>query len=129
MKSIILGVAAAMVSAGVALADPVEGTWQTQPDEGSFAHVAIAPCGANMVCGKITRTFNDGGEYKSPNIGKTLVIDMVPQGGGKYEGKVWQPAKDRIFMGKMTLAGDRLQLAGCVAGGLICKKQTWARVN
>ncbi|MEQ5868400.1 DUF2147 domain-containing protein [Sagittula sp. NFXS13] len=122
-------VAAVALSAGAALADPVEGVWQTQVDDGSFAYVKMAPCGGPKVCGVIARTFNDAGEYKSPNIGKQLVIDMVPQGSGKYEGKVWQPSKDRIFMGKMTLNGDRLQLAGCVAGGLICKKQTWARVQ
>ncbi|MFW2587678.1 DUF2147 domain-containing protein [Sagittula sp. SSi028] len=121
--------AAAVFAAGAALADPVEGVWQTQPDEGSYAHVKMAPCGGGKVCGKITRTFNNSGEYKSPNIGKTLVINMQPQGGGKYEGKVWQPAKDRIFLGKMALNGNRLQLSGCVAGGLICKNQTWARIQ
>lgn len=121
-------VAALGLFAAAAQADPVEGVWQTQPDEGSYAHVTMAPCGAKF-CGVISRTFNASGEYKSPNIGRKLVIDMAPQGGGKYKGQVWQPSKDRIFMGKMDLAGDRLQLAGCVAGGLICKKQTWARVK
>ncbi len=37
---------------------------------------------ARNFCGKIARTFKDGAEYDSPNKGKTLVIDMAPQGDG-----------------------------------------------
>jgi uncharacterized protein (DUF2147 family) len=111
-----------------ALADPVLGTWQTQPDDGAFAHVVMAPCGA-AICGTIARTFNETGEYRSPNIGKTLVIDMKPQGGNKYAGQVWRPSNDKVYTGKIELDGDRLSLAGCVAGGLICSRQTWARVK
>jgi uncharacterized protein (DUF2147 family) len=114
--------------AGPAAADPVEGIWQTQPDAGSYAHVRIGPCG-DKFCGVITRTFKDGGEYKSDNIGKMLVINAEPQGGGKYGGKVWQPSTDRVYLGKLQLSGNSMQLAGCVAGGLICKKQTWRRVQ
>lgn len=119
---------AAALLAGPALAEPVLGTWQTQPDDGAYAHVQMAPCGG-AICGKITRTFNASGEYRSPNIGKTLVIDMKPQGGGKYAGKVWRPSNDKVYTGKIELKGDRLSLAGCVAGGLICSSQTWARVK
>ncbi|RKF14863.1 DUF2147 domain-containing protein [Roseovarius spongiae] len=129
MKKIALAAAAAMMAAGTALADPVEGVWQTQPDDGKFAHVRMAPCGPAF-CGKIVRAFKDGGnEYKSPNLGKTLVIDMKPEGGGAYKGRVWRPSNDKIYLGKMQLNGDRLALRGCVAGGLICSKQTWVRVK
>ncbi|MFY1706637.1 DUF2147 domain-containing protein [Tritonibacter scottomollicae] len=129
MKQMIATLAVSLGLAGAALAaDPAEGTWKTQPDDGSYAHVAIAPCGS-AVCGTIARTFNDSGEYKSPNLGKTLVIDMVPQGGGAYEGQVWRPSNNKIYIGKMDLNGDSLRLRGCVAGGLICSKQTWTRVK
>lgn len=116
------------LAAGAAQADPLEGTWQTQEDEGAYAHVVIAPCGPNF-CGKIARSFKDGKEYKSENQGKTLVIDMAPQGGGKYDGQVWRPSNNKIYSGGIELNGDTMRLAGCVAGGLICKKQTWTRVK
>ncbi|WP_305971205.1 MULTISPECIES: DUF2147 domain-containing protein [unclassified Mameliella] len=116
------------ILAGAAAADPIEGVWKTQPDDGSYAHIVMGPCGGK-ICGKIARTFNAGGEYTSPTKGKTLVIDMVPQGGGKYEGKVWRPSNDKIYLGKMTLNGSSLKLRGCVAGGLICSAQTWRRVQ
>ncbi|WP_415182294.1 DUF2147 domain-containing protein [Phaeovulum sp.] len=112
----------------VATADPIEGLWQTQADDGAFAHVKIAPCGANY-CGVIARTFNDGGEYKSENLGKKLVIDMAPKGGGKYKGRVWRPSNNKIYLGKIDLSGDKMKLAGCIAGGLLCSKQNWQRLK
>jgi uncharacterized protein (DUF2147 family) len=128
MKKLMMSAIALMTAAGIAAADPLEGLWQTEPDDGAFAHVQIEPCGANF-CGKIVRSFKDGAEFQSPNRGKTLVIDMAPQGGGNYEGKVWRPSNDKIYLGKIALNGDSIKLRGCIAGGLLCSKQTWARVN
>lgn len=127
MKTLILASAFA-VMAGAALADPVEGVWQTQEDDGAYAHVTIAPCGGAF-CGVISRTFKDGAEYQSENLGKAIVIDMVANGDGTYDGKVWRPSNDKIYIGGIELEGDSMKLAGCIAGGLICKKQTWTRVQ
>lgn len=128
MKTFAMATALALLAVPALAADPVEGMWQTQPDDGAYAHVQLAPCGP-AICGTIKRTFNSSGEYKSPNLGKQLVMGMVPQGGGKYEGKVWRPSNDKVYMGKIELGGDSLRLAGCVAGGLICSKQTWQRLK
>lgn len=128
MKIFAAAAALALLAAPARAADPVEGMWQTQPDDGAYAHVQLAPCGP-AICGTIKRTFNASGEYKSPNLGKQLVIGMVPQGGGKYEGKVWRPSNDKIYLGRIELNGASLRLAGCVAGGLFCSKQTWQRVK
>lgn len=111
-----------------AIADPVEGVWQTEADDGAYAYIEMGPCGAK-ICGVIARTFNSSGEYQSPNLGKTLVIDMVPDGDGKYSGQVWRPSNNKIYIGKMTLNGDALKLRGCVAGGLFCSAQDWSRVQ
>ena len=129
-KTVVMTMALALATgwAGLAAADPAVGTWQTQVDDNRYAHVKMAPCGG-AICGKIVKTFENGAEYASPNIGKTLVIDMTPEGGGSYSGKVWRPSNDKIYIGKMTVAGDALKLSGCVAGGLICSKQTWKRLN
>jgi uncharacterized protein (DUF2147 family) len=128
MKNLMLAAIASLGLAGMASADPVLGTWKTQPDDGSYAYVEMEKCGS-AVCGKIARTFNSDGEYQSANIGKTLVIDMVANGDGSYAGKVWRPSNDKIYIGKMDLSGNKLALRGCVAGGLICSKQTWSRVK
>lgn len=110
-----------------ALADPAEGMWKTQVDDGAFAYVKMVPCGTNL-CGTIARTFNSDGEYKSKNLGKRLVWDMAPKGGGSYnDGSIWQPSKDKVYASKMTLNGNTLYVSGC--WGPICKKQTWTRVK
>ena len=108
--------------------DAALGVWQTEVEDGAYAHITMAPCG-NAVCGVISRTFYADGEYQSENIGKTLVIDMVPQGGGAYEGAVWRPSNNKIYIGKMDVEGNSLRLRGCVAGGLLCSSQNWVRVG
>jgi uncharacterized protein (DUF2147 family) len=128
MKRFLILAAALMGFATSAAAQDAIGVWQTEVDDGAYAHITIAPCG-NAVCGVISRTFNADGEYQSENIGKTLVIDMVPQGGGAYEGSVWRPSNDKIYIGKMDVEGNALRLRGCVAGGLICSSQNWVRVG
>jgi uncharacterized protein (DUF2147 family) len=128
MKIIALAAAFALTATASLAADPIEGIWQTQPDEGSVALVQIAPCGA-AYCGTIVRTFKGSEEYKSPNIGKQIVIDMVASGGGAYAGKVLRPADNKIYNGKAAVSGGSMKLSGCVAGGLICKSQTWTRLK
>lgn len=120
--------AAFLLGAAAAHADPIEGVWQTQPDDGAFAHVTIAPCGGAF-CGTITRTFKDKAEYQSPNIGKQIVRSMTATGGGNYEGQVWRPANDKVYNGKASVSGSQMSLSGCVAGGLICKSQTWVKIQ
>ncbi|MHA7826372.1 MAG: DUF2147 domain-containing protein [Roseovarius sp.] len=128
MKRLAAAAAALVASAAVAVADPVLGTWQTEVDDGAFAHVAMEPCGEN-ICGIIARTFRDGAEIQSDTIGEMLVRNMEPAGDGHYEGKVWRPSNGKIYIGKIDLEGNSLYLRGCVAGGLICAKQTWKRVQ
>jgi uncharacterized protein (DUF2147 family) len=128
MKHILTATMALMLGTGMALADPAEGVWQTEVDDGNFAYVTIAPCGAAF-CGVISRTFNAEGEFASENIGRTIVIDMVPVSAGEYEGQVWRPSNDKIYIGTMTVTGDAIRLRGCVAGGLICSGQDWVRVQ
>ena len=123
-----VALAAILGLAGAASADPIEGIWQTEVDDGSYALVTVAPCGA-AYCGTISRTFNAQGEYASPNIGRQIVRSMTPQGGGAYEGQVWRPSNNKVYLGKVQLNGSQMTLRGCVAGGLICARQTWAKVQ
>lgn len=127
MKKLVLAAAMTLATAGFASADPILGTWKTEVDDGSYAHIAMSPCGSK-ICGTIAKTFNSDGEYKSPNIGKKLVIDMEANGDGSYNGQVWRPSNDKIYIGKMQLNGNKIKLKGCVAGGLLCSSQNWTRL-
>ncbi|MCB6178632.1 DUF2147 domain-containing protein [Rhodobacter sp. Har01] len=128
MKTMMLAAALAVLGAAAA-ADPLEGVWQTELDEERYAHVTISPC-ATAYCGTITQSFDAAGTpVKSDNVGKKIVIDMIPQGDGNYEGSVFRPSNGKTYYGTIELSGNKLKLRGCVAGGLICAKQNWARVK
>lgn len=127
MKKLVLAAVLTVAGAAGAMADPVLGVWKTQVDDGNYAHITFANCGANL-CGVISRTFNADGEWRSDNIGKQIVWDMEARGGGSYKGgKIWQPSTGKVYKSKMSLSGNTLKVSGCV--GPICKKQTWSRVK
>lgn len=115
---------------GAALADPVEGVWQTRADDnGNFGHVEITPCGPAF-CGTLVRAYNgERQEIASPNVGRRIVWDMVPYANGLYDdGRIYSPDRDKEYNGDMTLAGDALAVRGCVMG--ICRDGgTWKRVK
>ncbi|MDJ0640887.1 MAG: DUF2147 domain-containing protein [Paracoccaceae bacterium] len=129
MKSKAFIAALGISLAGPAFADPVLGTYQTQPgDSGNYAHVEIYQCDAN-ICGVIRKAFNGSGSpIKSDTVGKRMIWGMKPQGGGKYaKGKIWAPDRDKTYSSKMELNGSSLKVSGCVIG--ICRAQTWRKVN
>ena len=128
MKRFFFTLVASLGLATIASADPIEGVWQTEVDDGSYAYVTVAPCGSNY-CGTISQTFNAAGEYQSPNLGKQIVRNMAAKGDGAYEGQVWRPSNDKVYLGKIALNGNQMALRGCVAGGLICARQNWVKIR
>lgn len=115
--------------AGTAMADPVLGTYQTQPgDEGNYAHVQIYQCD-EAICGVIRKAFNGAGqEIESDTVGKRMIWAMQARGDGSYsKGKIWAPDRDKTYNSKMELSGNSLEVSGCVLG--ICRGQTWSRVQ
>jgi uncharacterized protein (DUF2147 family) len=129
MKTFLIAASLALFGS-VALADPVEGIWQTKKDDnGNFGHVEIKPCGSAF-CGTLITAFNgEGKQIESPNVGRQIVWDMVAYGDGLYDdGQIYSPDRDKTYSGDMTLAGDSLKVRGCVLG--ICRDGgTWARVK
>ncbi|WP_170422755.1 DUF2147 domain-containing protein [Ruegeria arenilitoris] len=133
MKKLTLVAAFAAMTAGSAAADPVDGLWKTQPgDTGGYLHVSIAECGS-AICGTIDSAFDGQGnqQLSYENLGKQIIWDMVPDGGGSYSGgKIWAPDRDKTYSSKMTLdSQNKLTVKGCVAGGLVCRGQDWTRVQ
>jgi len=130
MKHLLLGAAFVMGLAGMAAADPVDGTWKTAPDDnGDFGHIQVGACGSK-ICGTLVKSFDSSGaETLSPSIGKKIIWDMEAQGDGYYSGgKIWSPDRDKTYKSKMTLSGSKLAVEGCVM--MICRDGgTWSRVN
>ena len=125
-----LTLAAMVVSlAGIASADPVLGTYKTQPDDnGNYGHVELYQCDA-YICGVIRKAFDSSGqEVASENIGRRMLWDMTAQGSGKYGGgKIWAPDRDKVYTSKMELSGNALSVSGCVL--VVCRSQSWTKVN
>ncbi|MEO1107626.1 MAG: DUF2147 domain-containing protein [Pseudomonadota bacterium] len=133
MKTFTLAASFAAMATAVLADDPVDGLWKVGPGEsGGYLHVTISECGS-AICGTIDNAFDAQGNeaLDYPNLGKQLIWDMIPEGNGTYDnGKIWHPEKDKTYKSKMTLDGqNKLTVKGCVAGGLICIGQTWARVQ
>jgi uncharacterized protein (DUF2147 family) len=120
---------AAVIATPALAADPVLGTYKTQPgDTGRFAHVELYECGSN-ICGVIRKAFDGNGtEVVSDTVGKRMIWDMAAKGDGSYSGgKIWAPDRDKVYNSKMELSGRTLSVSGCVA--IICRAQTWSRVR
>ena len=132
MKKITLAAGLAMLATSALAEDPVDGLWKTQPgDTGSYLHVSIGPCGS-AICGTIDNVFDAQGneDLNSDILGKQIIMNMIPEGGGSYsDGQIWAPDRDKTYNSKMTLDGNNLTVKGCVAGGLICRGQTWTRIQ
>lgn len=114
-----------------AMADPIYGTWQTiKDDNGNYGHIEVRDCGERGICGTLERSFDaNGAEIPSENIGRAIIWDMQPNGGGSYDGgKVWSPDRNKTYSARLELSGTALTVKGCVLG--ICRDGgTWQRVN
>jgi uncharacterized protein (DUF2147 family) len=114
----------------MAVADPIEGTWATQPDDkNQIGHVVIQPCGAAF-CGTLVRAYSPSGErITTPNVGRQLFWDLRAAGGGKYrQGRIYVPVLGADFPVEMTLTGGFLRLRACNSLG-ICQTRNWQRVR
>ncbi|GAA6208181.1 DUF2147 domain-containing protein [Cognatishimia sp. WU-CL00825] len=129
MKPIIFALSLC-IAATAASAEPVHGTWKTEPgDSGGYLHVTLNACGPAL-CGTIAKAFDASGAPSKgyAHLGKKMIWDMRATGTGSYgNGKIWAPDKDKTYASKLSLKGNVLTVKGCVAGGLICRSQTWRR--
>ncbi|MDR9395726.1 DUF2147 domain-containing protein [Roseovarius sp. SYSU LYC5161] len=130
MRRMASAAAVLVLGAGMAAADPAEGLWKTEPGEsGGYLHVALYSCGSS-ICGVIKQAFDGAGDLSDgyDHLGKRMIWDMTPIGGGVYEsGRIWAPDRDKTYKSNMTLDGNRLEVEGCVL--VICRAQTWTRVR
>lgn len=127
MKTFTLTLAAIIGFAGAAAAEPLLGTWRTaQDDNGNSGLIQVAPCG-NALCGTLIRAFDaNGNQIQTANVGRQIISETVPQGGGEYRGKVYSPDRDRTYNSRLQLNGNTLSVNGCVLG--ICRDGgTWTR--
>jgi uncharacterized protein (DUF2147 family) len=122
-------------------ADP-NGTWLT---EAGTSRIRIADCGGAL-CGNIVwmkepidpetgkpradKNNPEASKRSRPLMGVTIVIGMKPSGADKWSGQVYNAEDGKTYSGSITMVNaSALKLEGCALAGLICKAQTWTRVN
>jgi len=128
-------VAAALIGALPASADPmadVVGRWRDSDGE---SEIAIARCGAAL-CGKIVwlkepriDRFNPVAKLRARSLlGLQVLSGFTPGGDGKLTGEGYNPGDGKTYRTTMELATPgTLVVRGCVLGGLICDDDTWTR--
>ncbi|VAW03707.1 FIG00027233: possible membrane protein [hydrothermal vent metagenome] len=129
MKKFAISAMALVFSAGMTMADPLEGLWRTAGDDnGDSGLIKVAPCG-NQLCGTLIKAYDaNGAEIESDNIGRNIISETVARGGGSYTGKVYSPDRDKTYKSKLQMTGDTLKVRGCIA--FICRDGgTWQKVN
>ena len=129
MRKLVTMTAALSLMGGMAMAEPLLGTWQTAKDDnGHSGLIEVKPCG-NALCGELVKSFDENGqEMASDNIGRNIISETVPVGDGQYEGKVYAPDRDKTYSSTLELQGDRLKVSGCVM--FICRDGgTWKKVQ
>ncbi len=128
MKFISTTIAAFLLTAGAAFAaDPIEGMWKTVADNnGNSGLIEVKVCGTTF-CGILTQAFDStGAVMASENIGREIIFDTVPNGNGRYSGKVYAPDSGKTYASKLIVDGDQLSVSGCVFG--LCRNGgTWVR--
>lgn len=123
-----------MVSAFAGTADA-----QTQPtgvwrNPKNSVHVRIQPCGRDM-CGTVVwaspRAQQRARQAGTPNlVGAQLFRQLQREGGSSWAGRVFVPDLRRTVPGRLRVRGpNAVEASGCVAGGLVCRTQTWTRVS
>lgn len=126
-KSLFTGLLASLSCLALpACADP-SGLWKTQAENGEYAIVKIAPCGAAL-CGTVMESYGKDGAPTPDMHGKTVMSEMVPASAG-YTGKLWHPRLKIAFKGTMREDGGALILTGCAFGGALCREQVWTRIK
>ncbi|PVE25185.1 DUF2147 domain-containing protein [Microvirga sp. KLBC 81] len=134
MKSLPLAALALFLLTGAAYAQALDpsGTYLSESGE---TRVRIAKCG-QVYCGTIISIQGDAKDVNNPDanlrgrslVGVQMISNIQPSGNG-FTGQLYNYKDGKIYTGKMTFEGKSMQLSGCVLGGLICRSQTWAKLN
>lgn len=109
-RKLSMAVAATLILAGAASADPIEGNWK-RPNGTLIKYAG----GGGKFCGTVMT-----GEYKGKSIG------CMNGSNGSYKGTVNKLDEGKTYSGTAKVTGNSLKLSGCVAM-VLCKSETLAR--
>ena len=71
MRKLVTLTAALSLMGGMAMADPLLGTWRTAKDDnGNSGLIQVSQCG-NALCGKLVKSYDANGKEKDAQLRKT----------------------------------------------------------
>ena len=111
-------VAASLAFIATAQAGSVNGTWLRS----NGAHIQAFDCGGGLGL-KVTKS------PEPAKVGKTIMCGAKKTGDNKWKGTVLNLDDGKQYSGYVELNGNSLTLSGCVLAGIICKDDTWSRIN
>jgi uncharacterized protein (DUF2147 family) len=135
MKQVVLAALGVLVLATPAFpqAQDPSGTYLSESGE---TRVRVAKCG-NAYCGTIVAVQGEAKDVNNPDpklktrnlVGVPMISNIVPSG-DSFTGSLYNYKDGKTYTGKMRFkGGNAMELSGCVLGGLICRSQTWTKVN
>ena len=130
-----LGFLALSSNSPTALAGDAFGVWR-HPDNGSL--VRTYKCGGGL-CAKVVKVqdssrkdvHNPDPDLRSRPIEGIVIMNGARKtGANTWEGQLYNTRDGKTYSGVVTLQSpQKLELEGCVMGGLFCKGVTWSRVQ
>ncbi len=135
IHALALGLLAVSLAGPPALAADAFGVWR-HPDNGSL--VRTYECGGGL-CAKVVKVqdpsrkdvHNPNPDLRSRPIEGIVIMNGARKtGDNTWEGQLYNTRDGKTYSGVVTLKGpQKLELEGCVLGGLFCKGVTWSRVR
>jgi uncharacterized protein (DUF2147 family) len=111
IRKLILAAAISMAGTFAVQADIIEGNWKRP----NGTVVKFQKCGAAFCA--IVQTGKFAGQQAGSMTGKD----------GTYRGTLTDLEAKKTYKGKGKVTGAVAKMSGCVAGGLICKTESWAK--
>lgn len=135
MRALIL-IAALVLAAGPALADPVEGEWLSKEKDG---RIRITPCPgrAERMCGAISfvKDRTQPLDVRNPDpalrsralVGLQILRDFARAAPGRWTGgRIYDPKTGKTYDSKLSINADgSLKLEGCIS--ILCQTRIWTR--
>jgi uncharacterized protein (DUF2147 family) len=122
LKTALIALLIASLASAAGASDPY-GTWE-RPSTGT--QVSFYDCGGKL-CAKIIAVKDP---RKKDTIGRVIMPGATKSSENQWTGELLNTEDGKTYSGVVTLEGPKaLHLKGCAFVGLICKGETWIKVN
>jgi uncharacterized protein (DUF2147 family) len=125
MRPLIAGALAGLLSAWLVSAATAADPYGTYVRPSTGGHVQFYDCGGKL-CGKVTKAADPA---KKDTVGKVILSGAAKTGESSWKGDLLNLEDGKTYTGTLTvLNAKELKLEGCVLG-VLCKGETWRKVN